>query len=635
MFALHISLPIACFFLACAVLLAFALAFRSQLRGRFGSVLGRARPIVTIACVPIGFWLMEAPYNTILSQMRTQWMVLSLVVLALIYAVVYLLGQRTKGAMVAFLVACFVSGVANHFVAQFKGQPVLPSDVLAIHTAASVGGGYEYVIDNTLAFCIAVMLAAFAAIAVVPSALHTRKAAIANTALGASALAVCCVGFSTVNIENDLNVNVDVWSSLDSYQAQGSLLCFAQRSQKISPHEPEGYSETRAAELRSQKAMTETVDELIDDPHVVNAAEATDPDVRPTIIAIMNETYSDISTYPQLAESYDGPIPFSTYAGTIATGDVYVSAMGGGTCNSEFEFLTGSSMGLLGPGVYPYMLYNLEGVDNMASYLKSIGYATSAIHPADAQNWRRDRVYEQLGFDEFFDITSFDGAEYFRDMVSDGATYDKILQIMDEGEGPQFIFDVTIANHGGYDTGTIAEEDMMSIDMGGEESAEVNEYVTAIARADADLAAFLAKLAQREEPIVVVLFGDHQPGFVEQLAPTGNSDEEPTVDDAQQRYVTPYMLWTNDEQLSRHVRHGGDTSLNYLAATTLKAAGLPLNEYFAFLYATKQSLPAINLNGYMDAEGVWHWNDDADSSSAEAVADLAIVQHQNLFDNKQ
>ena len=95
------------------------------------------------------------------------------------------------------------------------------------------------------------------------------------------------------------------------------------------------------------------------------------------------------------------------------------------------------------------------------------------------------------------------------------------------------------------------------------------------------------------------------------------------------------MLWTNDEQLSRHVRHGGDTSLNYLAATTLKAAGLPLNEYFAFLYATKQSLPAINLNGYMDAEGVWHWNDHADSSSAEAVADLAIVQHQNLFDNKQ
>ncbi len=123
----------------------------------------------------------------------------------------------------------------------------------------------------------------------------------------------------------------------------------------------------------------------------------------------------------------------------------------------------------MGPGVYPYMLYNLEGVDNMASYLKSTLCHKSAIHPADAQNWRRDRVYEQLGFDEFFDITSFDGADYFRDMVSDGATYNKkSCKSWMKAKGPQFIFDVTIANHGGYDTGTIAEEDMMRIDMGGE-----------------------------------------------------------------------------------------------------------------------------------------------------------------------
>ena len=82
--------------------------------------------------------------------------------------------------------------------------------------------------------------------------------------------------------------------------------------------------------------------------------------MRPTIIAIMNETYSDISTYPQLAESYGGPIPFSTYEGTIATGDVYVSAMGGGTCNSEFEFLTGSSMAFWGRACTPICSITLK-----------------------------------------------------------------------------------------------------------------------------------------------------------------------------------------------------------------------------------------------------------------------------------
>ncbi len=77
------------------------------------------------------------------------------------------------------------------------------------------------------------------------------------------------------------------------------------------------------------------------------------------------------------------------------------SALGGGTCNSEFEFLTGSSMGHLGGGVYPYVLYDLDGTESLVSYFDALGYATHAIHPAESTNWRRDRVYDQLGFDAF------------------------------------------------------------------------------------------------------------------------------------------------------------------------------------------------------------------------------------------
>lgn len=58
---------------------------------------------------------------------------------------------------------------------------------------------------------------------------------------------------------------------------------------------------------------------------------------------------------------------------------------------------------------------------------------------------------------------------------------------------------------------------------------------------------------------------------------------------------------------------------------------MPLDEYFAFLFATRQTLPAINLNGYMDANRIWHWNGDEDAPEYDAIADLAIVQHENLF----
>ena len=48
-----------------------------------------------------------------------------------------------------------------------------------------------------------------------------------------------------------------------------------------------------------------------------------------------------------------------------------------------------------------------------------------------------------------------EGADTFRDLVTDRATYERVLEKIDEGDGPQFVFDVTIQNHGGYDTGLV------------------------------------------------------------------------------------------------------------------------------------------------------------------------------------
>ena len=87
--------------------------------------------------------------------------------------------------------------------------------------------------------------------------------------------------------------------------------------------------------------------------------------------------------------------------GLVQSGLAYTSARGGGTCNSEFEFLTGSTLGSLGGGVYPYMFYDMSVPESLPHYFAAQGYGTTAIHPAEASNWRRDVVYGQMGFDEF------------------------------------------------------------------------------------------------------------------------------------------------------------------------------------------------------------------------------------------
>lgn len=95
------------------------------------------------------------------------------------------------------------------------------------------------------------------------------------------------------------------------------------------------------------------------------------------------------------------------------------------------------------------------------------------------------------------------------------------------------------------------------------------------------------------------------------------------------------MIWTNDAELRKvsEEPHVADTSLNYLGAILLRAAGLPLDEYFAFTLAMRDDIPAINLNGYQDAQGEWHWHGDA-AESSDAYRQLSMVEHANLFEKE-
>lgn len=630
-----------------AVIAAFCT--RHILNERFEKHLGRVRPFVVAACVPAGFLLMEVPYNPMLDEMRFYFLGLGLAILGMIFCVVYFLGQRSKTAMVVFLAACLGAGLANFFVSSFKGQPILPSDLFALQTAAAVSGGYSYALGNRALMCIALLLFMTALIIVIPAAPHAKRDVARDTSLGVVFTLIFGLWFSFVNIEEVYDCRVDVWSSLHSYQDNGSLICFLQYTQKLIPNTPEDYSHETAFDLKTNRAQS-SGEGSVNQQHMLataglaDEAQATAPDIQPDIVCIMNETFADLSIYEGVAETYAGPEQYQAIPDALFKSTAYVSAFGGGTCNSEFEFLTGSTTGLLGAGIYPYVLYNLDGVESLPAYLSTLGYQTSAIHPAEAVNWRRDRVYPQLGFDVFHDGTTFQDATIFRNMVADESTYDKVFEILDSSTEPQFIFDVTIASHGGYATGTIPEEELLHAPIAGVEYPEFNEYISSVKRSDTEFAAFLQKLRERERPTVVCFFGDHQPGFAEPIeAITGNPDEQDSsVEAVQQRYSTPCMIWTNSPELSqaaeksaslKSMQQASGLSLNYLGALTLKAAGLPLNEYFAFLLATQEELPAINLNGYLDEEGAWHWHGE-ESASSQAYHDLAIVQHDNLFDRE-
>lgn len=243
------------------------------------------------------------------------------------------------------------------------------------------------------------------------------------------------------------------------------------------------------------------------------AAAAQFGAVKPTVIAVMNETFTDLSIYDAVREAgYEGPQFYNSLEGTLQRGPLMVSVVGGGTANTEFEFLTGNSLAFIGVGKYPYQLYDLSDVDSLVKQMESMGCRTTAMHPVDPVNWKRSSVYEQLGFDEFLSIEDFAGALVYHSGATDVFTYDKIIELLERDAAPQFIIDVTMQNHSGYGEGTVPSEDAVQLDVAGVDDqrvlSELGVYLACINRSDEDLAYFIERLKGIDRPVALVFFGN-------------------------------------------------------------------------------------------------------------------------------
>ncbi|MCO7155060.1 hypothetical protein NIA73_18590 [Anaerobutyricum hallii] len=84
----------------------------------------------------------------------------------------------------------------------------------------------------------------------------------------------------------------------------------------------------------------------------------------------MNEAFSDLSVINEFSTNEDYmPFIHSLKKNTIK-GSLYMSIFGSGTCNSEFEYLTGNSMSFLQNGIIAYTQVVKDKLPNMTYLLK-------------------------------------------------------------------------------------------------------------------------------------------------------------------------------------------------------------------------------------------------------------------------
>ncbi len=658
------ALSVACMFSA-----HIALRRRRIARGLGAAVTDDGRAAYRVASLPIDLIALlavgalcvlsiELPHNHDLAQVSSaslfvEWALASTVLVGL-----YFVGQR-RGFLAALVpVASAGIGIAEYFVFLFKNQPLQPGDFFALGTAASVADAYTYVLSS---HCLWAMASAVAALSVLSLVSHTRLHAEAggshnpealnkpqvNNAVSLRPAAVCVnlvVGLALlasvvsnvcgVDYVSEYDIEVRGWDIQNCFSEQAYLPTFIAEFQVMVPDSPEGYTVEGAADLLATYAAAYDGDPLLGASASRLEASAQFDEEKPCVVAVMNETFSDLSIFEWMDPTYAGPVYYNSIDNCLQRGSLFVSINGGGTPNSEFEFLTGNSMASFGSGVYPYSVYDLSRTQSLTEQFKALGYSTLAVHPYNGQNWNRVNVYQTFGFDRFATIDDFADAETYRTRVSDQATYDYILAQLQSGTSPQFIFDVTMQNHSGYDTGLVPADELVGYQLAdGSDDPLIDEYAASIAKSDEALKSFLAALSELDRKVVVVFFGDHQPYMTVTYNNRFNGDEE--GDEHQQSvYQTSYIIWANydvagNDQVSLHV----DLDASALGAELMQLTGAPLTDFQKARLTLREALPAIDAAGYRDVYGGWHYpsDDSGVDESDRARSDLGTLEYYNMF----
>lgn len=340
----------------------------------------------------------------------------------------------------------------------------------------------------------------------------------------------------------------------------------------------------------------------------------------PDIVVIMNESFADLRCYgaqiaPEIYRDWDEILARSAH------GTAYSSVFGGNTPNAEYEFLTGDSLLFYTGTPIPYETAIRQDVPALPGLLAQLGSGTVAMHPNEGIVWSRERVYPKLGFERSVFLPEYENTDQIRRFVSDRANYTQVLRVLEEADGPQFLFNVTIQNHGSYEEEDFADLNALLDSRTG--CSQTRQYLTLVKESGAALKEFLQQLEQRPRKTYVVFFGDHQPWVDEAFYSQYESGQ-----DAQEhlRYQVPYFIWCNQSQEEQQLPLCG---LNDLQLYLAEQAGLPLTGYQKLLAQVAQRYPVVCAQGVMAADGSWLDEKQIAEDDLLSLYGTAVYAHMN------
>lgn len=485
----------------------------------------------------------------------------------------------------------------NYYKLQFRNTPLLPWDFALASEAASVVAGFELKIYPVIVAAIIAAVIAAVLLTRTERRFFTKKFRL-WLRLPAAVISAGLLCFFVSCYYIDFNRTINMFSVKELYENEGFINAFVKCTRYLLPmEEPEGYSEETMSALAQE---------------IYAAADGAQGSEKPNIILIMSESFWDIERIDKLKINEEMFPTYRKLQSESLTGELLTNVFGGGTVNSEFEAITGFSVGYLPKEYMPYQRCMRKDMFSINSYLKSIGYDSTAIHPFEATNYNRNVAYDYFGFDKKIWEADFDeNCDRMRGYVSDKALVEKIIAEYEEhnstSDAPWFNLSVTMQNHGGYWGSSIDEGKELDIDLSEyEESSQdsIRDLAIGLHYADLALGELIDYFENQSEPTVIIMFGDHMsdagPIGITLLGQSDMPESDSSDENVYARHRVPFMAWSNYKQVDRQY---GTLSVTQLMPTVMTEYDVQRPDYFSYLYSTQSVFGACASGLFVDADG--------------------------------
>ena len=554
-----------------------------------------------------------------------------LAIILLLYYLFYAISGRGSLAMLASTILLLAIGYTNHAKIIMRGDPAMPWDFFSIGMAAKIGSKYYFVV--TLRFVISFFMCAIVLLLIrltyTPKVRSAKKRIIALLVV---LLLWAGMFFGIIfnkGLLKKMDVYYELYPPLQSYNENGTLFAVLLHLNNLTPAGGDNNSAAATDDVISKYA------DLLVEEGITTSIESNPDVTNPNVIVIMNESFSDPTEIRDI-ETTEEVMPFyNSLKSESMYGDLQVSIFGGGTCNTEFEFLTGWSVRSLLAGGSVYTFYANHQIDALPQIFKDQGYDTLAIHPFDGEWWDRATAYPLLGFDQFITRDDFVDPILVRGYISDKSAYERVIQEYENNGSdgaPMFTFLVTMQNHADYQKyWSNMNYDIQITNFPEHDFFYTEHYFDLVRNSDDALSELISYFKTADEPTIIVIFGDHRPSLDADFYSTllGMDLSDISIQDSLPLYETPYLIWANYDIPTGDM---GVTSPNFLGQTVLDLAGLESPDERACLRYLQTKISAITALAVFDKDGTPIFNADLlPSNIQQIINDYEFIEYGEIY----